>query len=603
MIHSDSNINCFDWKSPPPLLPPRSRLYCLEPIGLGTPMVESLSGYVARLAEAHSTSTALLFGWELAPHLQIPTVQKKLFGSPKSRILATSFRSVSGAMNGIGVTAQRWIDALEATTMRRDLSPLTMTVWSEVFSHRHLLHRTHAWCAACYEEQRSSSRAVYDLLLWKLKIITACITHRRKLRFNCNHCGSHVYHLASHSRPGHCSNCRKWLGVKPSSYILRSERLSNDELERGFQLFTLTGEIIAAAPRLVRKPSKQAIAESTSYCVELAGGRILPLSNKHNFPKQTLGNWNRGEHVPQLGSLIQLCLRLKISPLKFATGYLKSESVAVDITEIENISVMRPEILRGNESSNVQRRHRKLNLRQAKQTLQAALQETIPPSVVEVARRIDRQPNTLRYHFPELCKAIVERHATYRKLRLHEEGEGAKHALTSALAKGVPITVGEVATNIGWSLNRLQRRFPALCNAVAGGHKEMRKSRWKEIERKLKAALKEQPPPPMHQVVERLNHSASSLYEHFPDLCREIGSRHLRYRKEVFEERRRQFLADIRKIALALKAEGIYPSVKRVEERLETPRSLRSSAIGLQLLREIRAELGLDSRRLYPTQF
>lgn len=604
MILSDGDTNCSEWDSSPPLLPPRSRHYCLEPIGIGTPMVESLSGYVARLAEAHSASTALLFGWELAPHLKIPAVQKKLSDSHKSRILATSFRSVSGAMNGIGVTALRWIDALEDTTMRRDLGHLTMTVWRDVISHQHLLHRTHAWCAACYEEQRSGGQPVYEPLLWKLKIITACITHRRRLRVNCHHCGSHVYHLASHSRPGFCSTCRKWLGVPSSSSIPRAERLSNEELECESQLFALTGGMIAAAPRLVQKPARQAIADSTAYCVKQAGGgRILPFSNKHKFPKQTLGNWYRGEHVPQLESLIHLCLKLRTSPLKFVTGDLTSESVADGVKETESISVMRPGRQLGNEAVNVQRRHRKLDLKMAEQALRAALRESIPPSEVEVARRIDRQPNTLRYHFPDLCKAIVERHAAYRKLCVHKEWDIAKRALTSALANGKPITVGEVARHIGWNLNRLLRRFPDLCNAVSEHYKESRKNHWKEIERNLKAALIEHPPPPMYQVVEHLDHSAASLYEHFPVLCREIGSRHLMYRKELFEERRKQVLTDIRKIALALNAEGSYPSVKRVEERLETPRSLRSCAIGLQLLREIRAELGLDSRRLYPTRF
>jgi len=43
----------------------RSRLYCLEPIGIGTAVVESLSGYAERLAEAHAVSAGNLIGREL----------------------------------------------------------------------------------------------------------------------------------------------------------------------------------------------------------------------------------------------------------------------------------------------------------------------------------------------------------------------------------------------------------------------------------------------------------------------------------------------------------------------------------------------------------
>jgi len=42
-----------EWDVSIPPLPSRSRLYRLEPIGIGTPYVESLTGYIARLAETH----------------------------------------------------------------------------------------------------------------------------------------------------------------------------------------------------------------------------------------------------------------------------------------------------------------------------------------------------------------------------------------------------------------------------------------------------------------------------------------------------------------------------------------------------------------------
>jgi hypothetical protein len=50
------------WSLSSPPVPPRSQLYSLQPIGIGTGMVESLTGYVARLAEAHSVSVGDLVG-------------------------------------------------------------------------------------------------------------------------------------------------------------------------------------------------------------------------------------------------------------------------------------------------------------------------------------------------------------------------------------------------------------------------------------------------------------------------------------------------------------------------------------------------------------
>ena len=50
----------------PPELPSRSRLYYLEPIGVGTAQVESLTSYLSRLARAHSVSSRRLAMAEMA---------------------------------------------------------------------------------------------------------------------------------------------------------------------------------------------------------------------------------------------------------------------------------------------------------------------------------------------------------------------------------------------------------------------------------------------------------------------------------------------------------------------------------------------------------
>src|ERR1700680_2823333 len=53
------------WDLAVPSLTARSRLYSLPPIGIGTAFVESLIGYVERLAEAHAVSAGSLIGREL----------------------------------------------------------------------------------------------------------------------------------------------------------------------------------------------------------------------------------------------------------------------------------------------------------------------------------------------------------------------------------------------------------------------------------------------------------------------------------------------------------------------------------------------------------
>lgn len=48
------------WNLTAPVMPERARFYPLEPIGVGTPRVEGLTGYLLRLAEAHAVPVVAL---------------------------------------------------------------------------------------------------------------------------------------------------------------------------------------------------------------------------------------------------------------------------------------------------------------------------------------------------------------------------------------------------------------------------------------------------------------------------------------------------------------------------------------------------------------
>jgi hypothetical protein len=57
------------WNIAMPRLPARSRLYSLAPIGIGSPLVESVTSYLMRLAEAHAVSPGNLVRTEIFPRL------------------------------------------------------------------------------------------------------------------------------------------------------------------------------------------------------------------------------------------------------------------------------------------------------------------------------------------------------------------------------------------------------------------------------------------------------------------------------------------------------------------------------------------------------
>ena len=146
-----------------PTLLPRSRLYHLAPLGVGTAQVESLTGYIARLAEEHCVPTSVL----VTDHL-LPSMRSLRHGTTPA---ATWLVKHGPHFNGTGDTARHAITALADLTGRQDLSFLTLQSWAQVLAPYGLLRlgrHGRAWCSACYAEALALRTPLYEPLLWSI---------------------------------------------------------------------------------------------------------------------------------------------------------------------------------------------------------------------------------------------------------------------------------------------------------------------------------------------------------------------------------------------------------------------------------------------------
>ena len=159
------------WDLTQPISPPRSHLYSLPPIGIGTPDVESLTGYVARLADAHCVPLGNLIANEFGCLVKQTGKQSYLH----------SMSQRTEALNGIGQMAREFVQALQQLTLQENLHHLTLLMWAEVLPARGLLRRIRAWCPLCYEEWRTNNLTVYEPLLWALEAIKFCPRHQQAL--------------------------------------------------------------------------------------------------------------------------------------------------------------------------------------------------------------------------------------------------------------------------------------------------------------------------------------------------------------------------------------------------------------------------------------
>ena len=159
----------------------RSRLYQLRPAGIGTGLVEGLTGYVSRLAAAHAISVGDLVGRELRNLETGPNrgVQVEFIPSWLARLPSDGYE-----MNGIADPPSALFD-LSAATLLTTIQQLPFlpcnTFWFRLFIKcargGNLLPRL----AGHYD-------IVHDPLLWSLDVVSACPVHNERLAEVCVRC-------------------------------------------------------------------------------------------------------------------------------------------------------------------------------------------------------------------------------------------------------------------------------------------------------------------------------------------------------------------------------------------------------------------------------
>ena len=158
-------------------------------------LVESMTGYIARLAEAHDVSPAMLLNRELLPRMASLSGLQDI---PKN----LTFLYQSHVLNGAGEHAQNCVQVLEHLTGAENLRALTLLALNGVLSTQHCLRTRRAWCPRCFEDWRVIGRPAYEPLLWAIEPVASCPTHQCALSVKCPHCGRALYTLSARSRPG-----------------------------------------------------------------------------------------------------------------------------------------------------------------------------------------------------------------------------------------------------------------------------------------------------------------------------------------------------------------------------------------------------------------
>lgn len=583
----------------------RTRLYHLRPLGIGTPMVESLTGYVGRLAAAHVVSPGALLYQELGPCVGA-------YRSSSDDGDHRSFVYCAHTLNGMTENTEKWAAAIAMATGVESVRSLTMLPWKGVFSARGVIRPRRAWCACCYGEWRLHDVEIYEPLLWMLETVSICPSHHRPLTTSCPHCARQSYAISSRSFPGHCSSCGQWLGEESVTAADGGEA-ANAARRTADQVATLFGR----SSVMEQAVSGEVLRMNLRCCLnDLAARNERLLGRAFEIHEKTVERWWSGLTLPSLRNLLKICCRLEVPLLRFLT-----EPMSAGDSDWEHA---RQAVSRYQTPHSRSRR-----IAVVRAVLDEALHAPEPPSLLAVAVKAGfKHQRSLEAYDAEACSAIHDRHRAMRGAKKRSKSipkERVEEGLEVALRQEPPPSLREVSLSLGFQHTfSLVSRFPVQCRLLTQRSQDHRRNRRALIETVLKAALMEEPPPTVKEVEKRLGVQATQmrtwfpdlypafvararrrrdwrlagirsvlekmaveeppppakaaavrtgvargyLCELFPDLWRELVARHAAHKKDENARRRAAFQAEVRRIAQELLNRGKYASRRRVEALL-----------------------------------
>ena len=290
--------SCDTWDWIPVARPTHSRLHYLEPVGRATAAVESLTGYISRLAETHGVAIRTLMLQELMPLLGRERLTRSVNGN-----LSSFWSKDARSLNGTGHLAQDMVAALQALTLRQDLGGLTLLAWETVLPTRGLLRRNRVWCPVCYESGWRSGQVIYEPLLWSLEVVTVCPIHQVYLQSTCPSpdCQRTQPILGPHAQPGHCAHCLRWLGRAPQDLPAATSVVPEEE--RAWQAWVAqeAGTLLAAPPDLPAERILQNICDAVKRGVDLVTqGNANAFARWLQVSPSAISCWRLQRQRPQL---------------------------------------------------------------------------------------------------------------------------------------------------------------------------------------------------------------------------------------------------------------------------------------------------------------
>ena len=412
-------------------IPPRSRLYGVEPRSMGTVWSECLTSYINRLGWQHGVSPRTLSVQEIGPLL----VDAEWWRYPSPRLMSGFCTTNAMSINGSGNLAATWSALLEQVTLRTDLHLLTAPWWIGDLPVARNLRSSPAWCPACYAEWKQQGLPLYQPLLWMLRVVTVCPTHNWRLVERCPFCQGKQSVIVSHkAQSGECTKCTAWLGTE--GHISLEQPLDDELVNWQSWIVSVLKELqtMSLSSGMV---SWKTFFTSLARAMEQQKG-YSQLARLTGIERSSLYQWVGGTVTPALELILRFCYVCGTTPMEIMTSRWTSLEQAIQADPASRPSP--------HEHAPWQR----VDVERCQNFIHAILDghEQVL-SVRQATLRLKCPGRFLQAHFPLECKQMTQQYKEHRRQQREKYLDGVREEVRNATitlhTQGIPPTRRRVA--------------------------------------------------------------------------------------------------------------------------------------------------------------
>lgn len=457
---------------PPPAhgpLPVSSRpvLYGRLPKGVGTPLLESLTGFLARLAAARCLSVTDVLDLLVRPLVPPGTL------CPRSDLSWFLTQHIA-RFDGVAAPAMDFVRALECLTGRNGLVLHTFLPWRRLFSAHGpgvIRQGGKRWCCRCLDRMHADGVECWEPLLWQLAPAVRCPEHRIPLSERCPSCGRPL-RVATQLVPlGYCERCGHLL--HRDDPLLESGDFDPErdpDSQREWWVSVAFGQMLSAQSMALRHAGPEGFAALLREAVERPGASLESLVRDLGLHRSAVEPWLKGSRLPRLRPFLTACVRLGASPAEVGTGLSLAPRGAVGCPWRDAAP-----------AAVFSRRRAAARWTRAVPVLDRMIAEGAHRSVEGVERELGLPRGEVQRRDPERYAVLRAHCAERRRGDRQALRERAGGVLARAIGGCEPRSAYAVARSVGVCSDTLEQWFPVEYRRLVALHAERRSQANREL--------------------------------------------------------------------------------------------------------------------------